>query len=90
MVKVADGDMNSEIVDEVNSGIPLSLANLLGPNFQDCCVLSDLPLEFSDVRKHEHGVNEEFIFMTVGSSKFVALDRYLNVASLEKRLRGNS
>ena len=29
MVKVIEGHMNDEIVDEVNSGIPLSLANLL-------------------------------------------------------------
>ena len=48
---------------------------------------SSLPLEYPDVQKHEHGVYEEFIYMTVGR-KFVALGRYLNVASLERRLRG--
>lgn len=45
------------------------------------------PLDKPGVPKEEPGVNEEFVFAT-GSTKFAALTKYLNVATLEKRLRG--
>ena len=51
---------------------------------QDCLGVLP-PFESTVVQQTEHGVNEEFIFMTE-SKKFEALTNYLKVATLESRL----
>ena len=84
--KVTGDTMDDEVVDQIPNGTILSLNDLLESSYKDPCAEAVPPLELTDVQKHEHGVNEEFIFMTE-SKRFQALDRYLKVASLERRLR---
>ena len=86
-MKVTTGRTDDEIVQSVTHGMSLSLSDLLATDNQDCPDTSQVLLESTDVLKCEHGVNEEFIFMTE-KQNFVALDRYLKVASLERKLRG--
>ena len=86
-MKVTTGRTDDEIVKSLTQGMSLSLSDLLATDDQDCPNTFQMLLESTDVLKCEHGVNEEFIFMTE-KQNFVALDRYLKVASLERRLRG--
>ena len=61
---VTTGRTDDEIVQSVTHGMSLSLSDLLATDNQDCPDTSQVLLESTDVLKCEHGVNEEFIFMT--------------------------
>ena len=87
MTKVSMEFPDEEVVDKPPNNMTLSLSDLLESHYQDPISIVVPAFESSDVQKHEHGVNDEFSFMTE-HKKFMALDRYLKVASLESRLRG--
>ena len=85
-VEIASGGNYDEVLSTVpKSGTPLKLTELLNQDSQDC-PKPELSLEYTDNRPGVIGVNEEFIFMANGHN-FEALDRYLTVATLEKRLQ---
>jgi hypothetical protein len=86
-VKVTGGRLGDEVLGEVPENTFLSLNDLLSDHYKDCCSKRHSSLEFSVVQKLEHGVNDEYIFMTE-QKKFMALNRYLKVDSLENKLRG--
>ena len=90
-LKLASGDFHEELQWQLPSqdkgkGKIIRLEDMVKTWDQDCFGVFP-PFESTVVQQTEHGVNEEFIFMTE-SKKFEALTNYLKVATLESRLSG--
>jgi hypothetical protein len=90
-LEVASGDFHEELQWKLPSqdkgkGKIIRLEDMVKTWDQDCLGVFP-PFESTVVQQTEHGVNEEFIFMTE-SKKFEALTNYLKVATLESRLSG--